>query len=274
MAMAMRQAWFSTLLVSLLLPVALWSQRPSSAQFEDPTTGVWFNSYNNFRLSEKLFYVAQLHLRPVNTENTPFVGQMGQIYNRHGINYLFSKRFNVTAGFVWRFDFSNTDLADGLDRERVVSEPRIWHEYLFVMPFERLMLYHRLRIEHRWSRNHLVNSDYIFRNRWRYMLYAKIPLNKPTLSPGTWYANPEIELIMQSGPPVIDATMEDLRLFPSVGYIMSPRLQFRAGIMYTTGQKLSDGSQYRQRWILRFHSYLSLDFRKFEKRLPDVRTLD
>jgi len=99
----------------------------------------------------------------------------------------------------------------------------------------------------------------------------KIPLNSRELQPGTWYFSPDIELIMQSGSPVIDSPLEDLRIFPTLSYIYSPQFTFSGGLMYTTGQELNNGAVFRQRWIPRLNVYMSLDFRKIDERVPEVR---
>jgi len=245
---------------------------PNQAIFEDMGTNLWVGSYNKFRFAEKWIWDAQHHYRRSGTEGVPFVGRMSQFYNRHAITYVPNKSFNVTAGGVLRINFTPEPGNPNFKKTRL--EPRFWHEYLFIMPYERFMLYHRLRFEHRWSKGNAFDADWIFRNRYRYKIYAFIPLNKPTLQPGTWYFIPDVEIIMQSGKAVVDSPLEDLRIYPQLGYIVNPRLKLGGGPMYTTGQRLSGGYQYRQRIILRINAYVSLDFRKFETKLPPINFSD
>jgi len=252
----------------------VYSQEQRESQYEELATNLWLGSYNKFRLTEKLYYWAEFHYRRQDYQGSPFVGRMAQLYNRHALNYFVLPGFNISVGGVLRLDF--TPDPDNEELTPVLFEPRIWHEYLFTLPFPRFQVYHRIRIEHRWSRRSFSvgNTDWIFRNRWRYKAYAKIPVNKPTLSPGAFYINPEAELIMQSGSPVVDSPFEDIRLSTLIGYIASPRVTYSFGPMYTTGQRLRDGSIYRRRWILRLNAYVSLDFRKEEKKLPTIRASD
>jgi len=241
---------------------------PERPTFRTPLSRLWLNSYGNIRLTDKLFWIAQTHIRFQENNTTKFAGQLAQVYNRHAISYFFSKKFRTSLGGVVRLNFNPNGVPE--TEQAMVPEWRIWHEYLFAMPFPRLMVYHRLRVEHRWSRQFEKNSAFIFRNRWRYMLNVKIPINKPKLAPGAFYIAPEAEIIMQSGKPVIESPMEDLRLHTSFGYIIKPQLTVAAGMMYTSGQDLTDGAIYNQRWTLRFHVYFSPDFRKLENRLPAV----
>lgn len=268
-----RPALLTLFLASICNGGSGWAQdRPSNAQIAAPVTSLWLGNYLNARLSDKLFWAGEFHVRTNQSSTTPYVGQMGQIYNRHGIKYLFNKNLSATVGGVLRLDWSPRPGDPELDP--LILEPRIWHEYLFAMPFPRFMVYHRIRLEHRWSRTHRPGSDWIFRNRWRYKFFMKIPLNKPKLVPGAVYFSPDIELIMQSGKPVVDSPMEDLRIYPIIGYIINPRIGVSTGMMYTTGQNLDLGANYRSRWVMRFNMYMSLDFRSLQERVPEIKLFD
>ena len=59
--------------------------------------------YTVFR---EVFLAAEVHHRMYETPNIPYIGRVGQLYNRHGIKYMFSKKLNITAGFVLRMNFN------------------------------------------------------------------------------------------------------------------------------------------------------------------------
>ncbi len=256
------------MVISQLVP-GLAQERPDQSITRSPSTALWMGFYGKFRLSEKFFWDAQFHYRRVNDANTRYIGRMGQIYNRHALNYLVNKNFSMSLGPVLRLNFSPEP--ENPEFEKIVPEPRIWHEYLFAMPFPRFMAYHRIRIEHRWSRSNRVGSEWIFRNRYRYKFYMYIPLNNTQLIPGTFYFTPDVEVILQSGKPIIDSPLEDVRLNPSIGYIANPRTKYTIGMMYTTGQSIDEGYNFNSRWVLRMSVYLSLDFRKMEAKIPQIR---
>ena len=238
------------------------------SEFKEPLTLFWINTYGNIRLTDRFFWIAQTHFRFQQTESMPFAGQPAQLYNRHAISYLYSKYFRVSLGGVLRLNFNTDEVLEG--ERKLVPEWRIWHEYQFAQPLSRLMLYHRIRLEHRWSQGFATGADYIYRNRWRYMLRIKIPLNKPKLAPGTIYLAPESEIIMQSGKAVVDSPLEDLRLHTSLGYIVNPRLTFATGLMYSLGQDLTDGGIYKQKYTWRVHMYFTPDLRKIKNKLPEI----
>lgn len=250
-------------------------ERPTSSQFEDASTLIWLGTYGIVRLGDKLFWDAQTHYRRGSYNGVPWVGRMTQIYNRHGLTYQFTKDFRATIGGVLRLNFSPDP--SGLtetDYEYITLEPRIWHEYLFKQQFGRVQVFHRLRMEHRWNRGNEINSEYIYRDRWRYKIFANIPLNKPRFEPGTWFFTPDVEIIMQSGGPVIDAPLEDLRIQPIIGYVASPQMKYTMSMMYTLGQRRFDGAVYRQRWIFRFNVYFNIDFRSSDSKMPIMQMLD
>lgn len=241
--------------------------------YRKPTTSAWMGSYLNFRLSKRLLWAGEMHYRRTEYDDVPYVGRMAQIYNRHGVKYLFSKNFNATVGGVLRLDF--TPEPGNKTLKKVVLEPRFWHEYVFAQPFFRGMVYHRLRFEHRWSKGNEFDATYDFRNRYRYKFLMKYPLNSPVLRSKSIYFAPDVEIIMQTGKTAKLSPLEDLRFYPHIGYIVNPRVGFSTGMMYTVGQDFEKGNlEYRQRWIYRVNAYISLDWRKFEDKLLPVNMAD
>lgn len=271
--MSLKMVFRSCLLIIFFLAQSTYSQsnaesKPERSMLDEPTTLTWINSYGSFRLSEKWFWHGELHYRMRENPERNFIGDVAQVYNRHGIQYIPNKQFKFTAGGVLRIDFGSES---GDDFKEIRLEPRIWHEYQWIMPYERFRIYHRIRIEHRWKKKFKKGSEYVFGNRWRYKFMMKIPLNKPKLQPGAFYFNPDVELIMQSGKSIVDNPIEDLRLYPGIGYIASPRVSYSANMMYTTGQSSEFGGLYRQRWIFKFNVYINLDLRSFDDKIPDTR---
>ena len=242
---------------------------PRASKFKEPITRFWLNTYGNIRLTDRVFWVAQTHFRFRESETVPMFGKPAQLYNRHALSYLFSKYFHASLGGVVRVNFNPSDVVESGERN-AVPEWRIWHEYLFATSLGHAKVYNRIRLEHRWSRGYAEDAEYIFRNRWRYMIAVKHPLNKPKLTTGAFYIGPEAELIMQSGKAVVDSPMEDLRLHTALGYILSPRLTFATGAMYSFGQELSDGEIYGTKWTWRAHMYFTPDLRRVKNKLPDI----
>lgn len=258
---------FTSLLFCIFCGGEVYGQSSDEISIQAPTTWLWAGSYGMIRLGKRTYWDAQFHYRTINTPNTPYVGRLAQIYNRHAINYRVTDNFRVGVGGVLRFNFA-ADRDNPLIKP-VVPEPRIWHEYVFAMPLVgRVIAYHRIRIEHRWSIGNAVDADWLYRDRWRYKFYLMIPINKAKLEPGTYYFAPDVEIITQTGRDARASFMEDLRFYPQVGYIHSPRLKFGAAMMYTMGQRLADPFELTSRWVLRLNVYWALDARRFEEKIP------
>lgn len=262
--------------IVLLILIVVAIQSTLSAQtntdFQPVGGRTWINTYGTFELKNNFFWNAQTHFRYNDPLQSGVLGQFAQLYNRHGIGYVFSKNFNLVGGFVYRFN-RNTNFNPTTD-QRTTSEWRIWHQYQFVSPFPRFNVYQRLRIEHRWSRGFSKDADFIFRNRFRYQLNVKIPLNKTQLKEDTFYLSPEAELIMQSGPTVGGSPMEDLRLVMAVGYIVNYRMIVSSGFMYSFGQDLSDPYMYGQNLTFKFHVYYFFNLKKLTSRRLPFRILN
>lgn len=265
-----KKLFFLVPLLNIALAISAQEIQEES-EFQEPITQYWINTYGNIRISKKLFWVAQTHFRFQETPSTPFIGQIGQIYNRHAIGYIYSDKVNFALGGVLRLNY---DVKENGNNKVILPEYRIWHQYQFAMTLGSAVAYHRFRIEHRWSKDFSDNSEYIFRNRWRYMFRLKIPLNENKIQSKVFYVAPEAELIMQSGKPVVASPLEDLRLHTSFGYIFSPQLTVATGIMYNQGQTLSDGGIWKQGWTIRMHLYFSPDFRKAKNKQPEIHFRD
>ena len=262
------------IVVSSIFQASLNAQElvEDDTRVRSPSTFMWLHTYGKMRLTDELFWDAQTHFRTTEYNGTRYIGRMAQIYNRHGLKYLLSKRFSATLGGVVRLNFSPQPDNDAY--KSITLEPRIWHQYVFSMKFKYFKIYHRFRIEHRWNRSNLEGSRYRYRNRYRYKYYMYIPLNNKKLKPKTVYFSPDVELIMQTGKIVTDNFIEDLRFRPKIGYIANPRTQYALSMMYTTGQSFDDGNILNSRWILNFNVYYSFDLRTFKKRIPKTNISD
>ncbi len=227
-------------------------------------------------MTKKIYYYSETHLRFRNSldNNMSFVGRMGQIYNRHGVNFLFNKHFEFTIGPTLVFNY--TPEPGNPDFEKVVLEPRVWHQWLFIMPYMgRVKLYHQFRFEHRFKRDNNVGAPFQYTDRYRYKIFAYIPLNKPTLGNKTLFIAPSAEIFLHSGKSIVANPMEDFRVYTGLGYILNNNVTFFGGHMWTLGQGRNPaGFQYGQNHIIRLNVFLTFDLRKRTKRIDEIRLTD
>ncbi|MBT2557015.1 DUF2490 domain-containing protein [Hymenobacter sp. ISL-91] len=101
-----------------------------------------------------------------------------------GISYDVTDNFTVLLGTG---RYSTADYRD-LSQGYKALEARVWQQFTFTQPISRIKLEHRFRVEQRWTRfrNDIVPTNQArYRGRQRYRLSAVLPLNKPTMQPGT-----------------------------------------------------------------------------------------
>ena len=154
--------------------------------------------------------------------------------------------------------------------EKVTIEPRIWHQWLFMMPeLGRFKVYHQFRFEHRWKKSNEIAADFDFTNRYRYKLFSYIPLNKRKIENKTLFFSPSAEIFMHSGKSIVSNPFEDSRTYNGLGYVLNQNVTFFAGHMWTIGQRNS-GFEYGTSHIIRLNVMVGLDLRKISNKIPPV----
>ena len=109
--------------------------------------------------------------------------------------------------------------------ERRIHQEGLWPHH----PGGRFFLNHRVRLEERWI------PGLEFRTRLRYALFLNVPLNNPTLEPGTTYLAFYDEVFL-NGPVIfwddVGTTFYDRnRLYAAVGRVLGPHWRVQAGAM-------------------------------------------
>lgn len=244
------------------------NQAQTSASVNLEETGIWTGLYLNVRINDKLGYYAEHHYRVRNALDniTSFIGRPRQIYNRAGLNILFTKNFEMVVGPALIVNY--TPDPGNPAYEPHTLEPRIWWQFLFKSPnIGRVKLVSQFRIEHRWKKENDIGASYEFTNRYRYKFFAYIPINTRSIEINTLYFSPSLEIFMHSGKSIVFNPFEDFRTYNGFGYVLNSNITFFAGYMWTLGQKAS-GYEYRTSHIFRFNIYVGLHGRNSENKLP------
>lgn len=245
-----------------------YAQTRSVSELQE--TGIWNGVYLKVRLSEKFGYYGEHHYRVRNAEDNllSFYGRLRQVYNRAGINIFFNENFEAVIGPTLVFNF--TPRPGNPAFEKVTLEPRIWHQWLLIMPpMGRFKVYHQFRFEHRWKRENNVDAEFEYTDRFRYKVFAYVPINKKKIEEKTLFFSPSAEIFMHSGKNIVYHPFEDFRTYNGFGYVLNQKVTFFAGHMWTFGQRPS-GFEYRKSHILRFNVFLGFDGRRIENRLPQI----
>lgn len=258
----------------ILMLFFLLSLTKGLAQEESVTrlgeTGVWNGVYIKAKLNNKIGYYGEHHYRLRNSEDNlyDFIGRVRQIYNRAGVNIFFNPNFEAVIGPTLVFNY--TPSPDDVKFEKITLEPRIWHQWLFLMPYMgRVKMYHQFRFEHRWKRDNRIDAPFEYTDRFRYKVFAYIPINKKKIEEKTFFISPSAEIFMHAGKSIVFDPFEDFRTYNGVGYVLNNNVTFFGGHMWTLGQQRT-GFEYRTSHIIRLNVFLGFDWRKVENKLPSI----
>lgn len=220
---------FFSLLI-LALPASLFAQQEE--------TGNWLMYFGLNRVSDKFSIHTEVQYRnhtvaPVNIE---------QLLLRTGLNYHFSDKAFVTAGYAYimSYDFESEQKAPEF------REHRIWQQFILTNTIGRVKFEHRYRVEQRW-----VEDNYL--NRFRYRLMLFVPLNKPKIEKGTLFLGLYDEIFINGKDPFFDRN----RLYGALGYQFNKSTSLQVGMLH---QRVTDFGK----WYLQFALILNPDFRKKE----------
>ena len=152
-------------------------------------------------------------------------GDLEQLLIRGGVSY----RPNTLPG-KYTLGLANITSGQFGDSKQTRTENRTYQEALISQNVaERVYLKHRMRLEQRW-----VNGQ-DFRTRFRYALFANVPLNQPDLSPGAWYLALYNEIFINGERNIGDGKEVDYydrnRFYAALGYRFSDAGQIQAGYM-------------------------------------------
>lgn len=252
----------------LLLTNMSFAQTSPSVNLEE--TGIWEGLYLNFTITDKLSYYAEHHYRSRNALNnvTSFLGRPRQFYNRIGLKINLTPNIQAIIGPAFIVNY--TPDPGNSAYEPYTVEPRIWSQWVLKSPkVGRVKIISQFRFEHRWKKSNDLGASYNYTNRYRYKIFAYIPINTKEVKIGTLFFSPSAEIFMQSGKSIAYNPFEDFRTYNGFGYVLNKNITFFAGYMWTLGQK-STGYEYRTSHVFRFNIYLELNDKKSNSKTPKI----
>jgi len=211
-----------------LLPISLFAQQDK--------IGNWLMYFGTNRISDQLSIHTEVQYRnytfgSINTE---------QLLLRTGLNYHFSSKAFVTAGYA----FVPSYLFESEQKNPEITEHRIWQQFILTNKIGRVKFEHRYRIEQRW-----INQYY--KNRFRYRIMLFVPLNKPVIEKGSLFVGLYDEIFINTESNFFDRN----RLFGSLGYQFNKSTNLQLGMLH---QQLPDFGKWHFQVALTFNP----DFRK------------
>ncbi len=226
----MKRYFFHKITFSLLffLPVSMLAQQAE--------TGNWLMYFGMNKLSDKF----SLHTEVQYRNHTLMPNNTEQLLLRTGLNYHFSDKAFVTAGYAYIPSY----IYKSEQKSPETEEHRIWQQFILTNTIGRVKFEHRYRIEQRW-----VNRNY--KNRFRYRLMLFIPLNKSKIDDKTWFLGFYDEVFVNAKKTFFDRN----RLYGALGYQITKNAGVQLGMMR---QQVSNFGK----WYLQIAIVLNTDLRK------------
>ena len=176
--------------------------------------GNWLMYFGTHKISEKysLHYETQLR-------NYEIISNFNQLLPRVGLNYHIDESSIVTAGYA--FIPTQNEFDKGWGKE-MVTENRIWEQFILRNSINRVKIRHRYRLEQRWVKAGDITN---YKNRARYMLSLKLPISKNEESPLFISLYDEIFLNISDNP------FDQNRLFAALGYQVNKQMNIQLGYL-------------------------------------------
>ena len=181
---------------------------------EENELGNWLMYFGTHKISEKysLHYETQLR-------NYEVISNFNQLLPRVGLNYHIDESSIVTAGYA--FIPTQNEFDKGWGKE-MVTENRIWEQFILRNSINRVKIRHRYRLEQRWVKAGDITT---YKNRARYMLSVKLPISKNEESPLFISLYDEIFLNISDNP------FDQNRLFAALGYQVNKQMNIQLGYL-------------------------------------------
>ncbi|WP_316811224.1 DUF2490 domain-containing protein [Pedobacter heparinus] len=146
---------------------------------------------------------------------------------RPGVTYYINKNSNATVGYL----LANTFLKQDGSADNVLTEHRIWEQYILTHKLRSIAVQHRFRLEQRFIE---AAGDDIFSQRLRYFLRGVIPLTetKEAFISGPFAAlQNELFFNVQHKSKLNGKFFDQNRAYGAIGYRFSKNFDVEAGYL-------------------------------------------
>ena len=200
------------LICSVFISINVKAQNP--VEKAENKLGNWLMYFGTHKISEKysLHYETQLR-------NYEIISNFNQLLPRVGLNYHIDESSIVTAGYA--FIPTQNEFDKGWGKE-MVTENRIWEQFILRNSINRVKIRHRYRLEQRWVKAGDITN---YKNRARYMLSLKLPISKNEESPLFISLYDEIFLNISDNP------FDQNRLFAALGFQVNKQMNIQLGYL-------------------------------------------
>lgn len=201
------------------------------AQVDEDDLGAWYMYFFNAPSGRSQWGLqGDLQYR-----NWDLAGDLEQLLLRGGLTWR-----PKSADAMFTLGVAHVTTGEFGASSRTSSETRVYQEALLPQRLgTRIYLRHRFRYEQRW----VGGQD--FRTRFRYALFADVPLNRDDLAEGAWYLSFYNELFVNGEQDIGDGRTVEIfdrnRTYGALGHSLSDRLRVQFGYMYQYTDTIEKG---------------------------------
>lgn len=195
-----------------LVSITTYSQSP------EKITGNWLMFFNQTRLSERWGFQTDIQFR-----SYEIIPNLEQLLLRGGVNYYLSNQAFASIGYA---HISNYAFDKELMRGALVTENRMWQQFLIRHSLGVVFFEHRYRLEQRW----INGNQNQYRDRIRYFLRTTVPINNKKVEANTVFISVYDEIFMHFE----DVPFDRNRFYAAVGYQFTPMLGIQLGYLAQT----------------------------------------
>lgn len=215
----------------------------------------------NHRITSKWGLHTELQLR-----RAGIITPVQQHLARVGVDYRLRDNVILTAGYCYVYTGSYGKQPAPLP----FNEHRGWQQVMLTHTVNRVRFQHRYRLENRWLERYnstLLANEIIYVNRFRYRIQLTIPLNKPDMMPGTFFAVVNDEVWVNFGKQIRFNVFDQNRAYAGFGYQLNNACNVQLGYLHQLVFK-SDGVRVENNHTLQASLFYNIDFRKKDEAQP------
>jgi hypothetical protein len=187
--------------------------------------GLWLMYNGDNKINSKIGIHSEVQVR-----NFFLSDVFEQSIIRTGLHYYASPFVTVTAGYA----NIHTQPGEGVIGN-TTNENRGWQQLILRFKTKGVFLEHRYRLEQRWTKNMTTHST-SYDNRIRYRFQSIFPLYTITPSLRHFFVLGSNELFVNYRRTAASELFDRNRLFFSLGYQVSPKLNFQIGYLHQSIQ--------------------------------------
>jgi hypothetical protein len=226
---SLRNPYFFHLL-TLILIFPILSINAQNTRLKDNNSIGWYTYTGTFKLNSRLSLHTEYQWR-----RDDYINNWQQSLIRTGINYTFNPKLTVRLGYanIATYDYGDVHI-NSLGKN--FTEHRAYEMATLTDKMNSVEFSHRFMLEQRWIGRYSnaalsKEDDWLFLNRFRYMLRMQVPLKGNKIANNTPYVAVYDEIAIGFGKNVNENIFDQNRLGILLGYRFSPAFRIEGGFL-------------------------------------------